>query len=772
MGSGEAVRHFFSYEKGKIGNMRCTLFTFTVAFSIGLWILLLMPERAEFFILHSPTAIWFVVLSVLLSRYLQKPLFGCVIAGLCTGLLYTAGYQHIFVRPIYRLVGQTMQITATVCSDPEVNENGQRVEVSIPKEVLKGGYPKAEFSATCYLPISEDILRVGDRIEAMVSFYKPTKQQGFDRQRYQMAQGNWISFSILQDQKSKAPVHFVVTPVQKVPWYGLPQEWNRALGARILQQLPEREGGFLYSLLLGNRSHLDFLDAQNLKKAGLSHIIAVSGMHLMFLIGLVQLMFSRRIGVILSIGVIALFLPMAGGSPSILRAGIMATLSSVAFLLGRENDGKTSLAAAGFVLLCSNPYSIFHLSFQLSFLSTLGILCYARRLEQQIFGKIYARVSNRFFQKPLRVIGASIGCSLCAILFTAPVVIWNFGYMTLLSIPANLITLGIISLTFSLGVFFCLIPFLAPCLTPVLQLLIDFILNCAKVVSRWHWGVLYWEDASGKLAIAMVILMILLLLVKWKSLITVPLCFCVLVGAATFAHLQHCNTTRVTLHAVGDGQMLSIAKGYDTLSLIDCGGTGNRNGLRLTQELMNEYGFSEIDTMVLTAVDRSHAQNAAAILEAVPVKRLIVPSQRKKDEMLEQIQDTAQEQQVPVTVWKETGVAPITLDGILSAEIAGGVDRKLGVHLADTGLDLWVLHSMTQTMLVKLLRKTPLTASDVILANGFEKQELLEETLEILHPDNIILSSAYASAPALLGVPVQSTAEAGDLVWRIPHTRR
>ena len=321
--------------------------------------------------------------------YIQKPLIACMIAGLFAGTLYTAGYQQVLVQPIHQLSGQTMLVTAKVRSYPDGYENSQRVEVSISKQVLDGLYPKSEFSAIGYLPLTAEELKVGDTFEALVSFYEPTKRQGFDRQRYQMANGNWISFSVLKDRETKEPAHFVVTPMEKVPWYGLPQKWNRQLGTRILQQFPEREGGFLYSLLLGNRTYLDPIDAQNLQKAGLSHIIAVSGMHLMFLIGLMHRLFSRRIGVILSFAAIALFIPMAGGSPPILRAGIMAALSGIAFLLGRETDGQTSLGAALLVLLCINPYSIFHLSLQLSFLSTFGILRYANKLEHKLFGAVY-----------------------------------------------------------------------------------------------------------------------------------------------------------------------------------------------------------------------------------------------------------------------------------------------------------------------------------------------------------------------------------------------
>lgn len=752
--------------------MRRFLFSFALMFSVGLFIVLLHPESAKFLLMHAPTCIWLAALGILIARAFQKPLAACMLAGFLAGVLYTAGYQQLLVQPIHQLSGQTMMVTAKIRSYPDVYENSQRVEVSIPKDVLSGFYPKADFAAIGYLPLTDETLKPGDTFEALVSFYEPNKRLDFDRQQYQMANGNWISFSILKNRETKEPAHFTVTHAEKVPWYGLPQSWNRTLGERILQQFPEREGGFLYSLLLGNRSALDAIDAQNLKKAGLSHIIAVSGMHLMFLIGLIHRLFSRRIGTILSFAAIVLFVPMAGGSPSILRAGMMAALSGVAFLLGRESDGQTSLGAALLVLLCINPYSIFHLSLQLSFLSTFGILRYASGLEYKLFHKVYEKLPNQILKKLVKVVGASVGCSLCAMIFTAPVLISTFGYITLLSIPANIITLGVISLTFSLGVFFCLIPVLATVLVPVLVTLVDFILNSAKFVSKWHWGILYWEEVCGKIAIVAVLALIVFLLMQLKPRLTVPLCLCVLTTAAGYAHVQHCNTTRITLHDVGEGQMISVANGYDTLSLIDCGSASNRDGAAMLQETMNWYGFTEIDTMILTAVDKTHARNAAQILETVPVGRLIIPNNLKENDTLAAVQQAAEKRKVSMTVWTEPGVSPIALSGVASAQLAGGIDRKLGVHLQDNALDLWVLHSMTQTMLAKLLTETPLSAKEVILANQFQKQALLDDALNIMTPQKILLSSSYPAIRELSGVPLASTATLGDVVWKIPHTER
>ena len=185
---------------------------------------------------------------------------------------------------------------------------------------------------------------------------------------------------------------------------------------------------------------------------------------------------------------------------------------------------------------------------------------------------------------------------------------------------------------------------------------------------------------------------------------------------------------------------------------------------------MNWYGFRQIDTMILTAVDKAHARSAAQVLETIPVGRLIIPNHLKENDTLLAVQQAADRHQVPITVWETAGISPVSISGIASAQLAGGIDRKLGVHLQDNGLDVWILHSMTQNMLAALLSQSQLSAKEVILANQFQKQNLLENALTILRAEKILLSSGYSSARTLFGVPVVSTKDAGDIVWKILHT--
>ena len=753
--------------------MRRFVFCFALAFAAGLWVVLqIFPGHIPMLTRHAPLLALAAVYGIYTARYFCRPLIACILAGFVAGGLYTAVYHQVFVAPLDTLRERTVIAQAEVRAEPDVYDRNQRVEVKVRCDsVGLTGYPLDTFSAIGYVPLTETALAPGDQIQVLATFYEPTVRQGFDRQRHQMSNGNFLSFSYLRDQESGEAALFEVTHAASTPLRYRPQALARQFGDRILSLLPEREGGFLYALLLGNLSHLDPMDEQNLQKVGLSHIISVSGMHLMFLIGLIYRLFSRRIGVFLSFFVILIFIPMAGASPSIVRAGIMSALSGVAFLFGRESDGQTSLGAALLLLLCCNPYALFSLSLELSFLSTFGILRYTTRLEHILFGKLYVRIANRMARKLVQTCGATISCSLCAMLFTTPILICTFGYVTLLSVPANLITLSAISLVFSLGVFFCLLPFLSGLLTYILTPLIDYIFWSSAQLGRLHWGILYWEESSGKIAVvASVLLVVLIFGHKYlKPRVTIPLCCCALIGATGYGHFVHSRTTRVTLHAVGEGQMISIAQGYQHLSLIDCGCAANQDGMEILRETMNWYGFSEIDTILFTAVDKAHARSAAEILSTIPVSRCILPNHLKESDTLDELTAAAQAADVPLIVWTREGESQIDLPGIAQTTLIGGIDRKLGVQLRDGALDLLILHSMTQNMLDELLAVQPVTGQCVILANQFEKQDYLQRALAITQPEEIILSTGYGSLTSLFDIPVRSTSELGDLSWTIPH---
>lgn len=264
--------------------MRRFVFCFALAFAAGLWVVLqIFPGHIPMLTRHASLLALAAVYGIYTARYFCRPLIACILAGFVAGGLYTAVYHQVFVAPLDTLRERTVIAQAEVRAEPDVYDRNQRVEVKVRCDsVGLTGYPLDTFSAIGYVPLTETALAPGDQIQVLATFYEPTVRQGFDRQRHQMSNGNFLSFSYLRDQESGEAALFEVTHAASTPLRYRPQALARQFGDRILSLLPEREGGFLYALLLGNLSHLDPMDEQNLQKVGLSHIISVSGMHLMF----------------------------------------------------------------------------------------------------------------------------------------------------------------------------------------------------------------------------------------------------------------------------------------------------------------------------------------------------------------------------------------------------------------------------------------------------------------------------------------------------------
>ncbi len=117
-------------------------------------------------------------------------------------------------------------------------------------------------------------------------------------------------------------------------------------------------------------------DSSNLSEAGIYHITAVSGLHCMFLVELLDRLLRashRRTRCAVTIPLLFLYAVMVGASPSILRACVMLSMTQLAPLFRREKDPPTALGLALLLILLKNPYAIASISLQLSFSAVAGL---------------------------------------------------------------------------------------------------------------------------------------------------------------------------------------------------------------------------------------------------------------------------------------------------------------------------------------------------------------------------------------------------------------
>lgn len=213
-------------------------------------------------------------------------------------------------------------------------------------------------------------------------------------------------------------------------------------------------------ILLGEKG--DFSDnlQNNLSIAGFSHITAVSGLHLSILFGalcgfLGFMKIHRGIASFIALPVVLIFAAVTGFSPSVCRAAIMLVISIFAFLTGRQYDSLTALFLSAFIILTVNPYSIFSISFILSFCSTLSIILFYGRINN-----LLRKVSQKF--KIVRWLWSSFSISASALIGTAPFIAYYFGIVSFSSFFANIWVVPLCAPIFILGYAVCGVSLILP----------------------------------------------------------------------------------------------------------------------------------------------------------------------------------------------------------------------------------------------------------------------------------------------------------------------
>lgn len=205
-------------------------------------------------------------------------------------------------------------------------------------------------------------------------------------------------------------------------------------------------GGFASAVLLGNRDHLPDGVKRDFRRLGLSHLLAVSGTHFAVMIGLLsgvlgRLRLHRRTRALLSMAVIVLFMLLTGGSPSVVRAGIMHLLIQLSLLVSRKADTVHSFALSGALMVLIRPLSAVSCSLQLSYAATWACIVWLTlrggRLPEKL--KETAKRRKGFIRKLIRGGFETLMLTVIVTTATMPLIWLYFGELPLLSVPANLV---------------------------------------------------------------------------------------------------------------------------------------------------------------------------------------------------------------------------------------------------------------------------------------------------------------------------------------------
>ena len=546
-------------------------------------------------------------------------------AGLAMGLFWTAGYSALFWRPVLALDDTTIRLQGAVTQWPKETEYGWSVQVRMELESAPDPL------VLLYLDEQGKALRPGDRIATVAHGSRGDRASSGETITYYTAQGilmTAVAYGRLDVERPERP-----------PLWSWPAYWTRALEDSVERAFPVGAASLVKALITGNREELTDSFQTDLQRTGLTHTVAVSGSHLVFLAGLISLLLggSRRGTALVLIPVSVLFTLMTGCTPSIVRAAIMIVLLQIAPLLSRERDSLTALGTALLLLLLWNPFSIFHVGLQLSFAAVAGMLLCSDRMQTALIRRLPFQEAKRgsagwCLRSILRFLASTLSATVGASVLTTPLAALYFNAVPLISLLSNLLTLWAISGLFGAGLILGMAGLVLPQLAGLL----------ARPVSLFAWYLIGSIEGLSFLPFSSITLdtvyfrawfLFVYLLVLWAALArekrrwVTPVC----AGVSTLCLAMVLNnlsfwqgTGEVTALDVGQGQSVLVRSGR-FLALVDCGGDGYDNAGDTAADYLGDRGVRRIDLLALTHFHDDHANGVVQLLRRMEVGVLAIP---------------------------------------------------------------------------------------------------------------------------------------------------
>lgn len=321
-----------------------------------------------------------VFLLFLFKQHRQRPNFVLSLLATAAAFAVFAAAMNLFVLPTERYDGGTYTVTGNV--ESFLTKSNGRFYYKLHVTHIDEPVQDVDFSVR--LSHSEAFpAEIGDTVTCEAKFFAFEDSLGLSPRTSWLAD-NMVLSAYVTDYESVQ-----VTPVEKRPFSYYVNRTRTHFHNLILENYPKAEGSVLSAMLLGLRDDMETELVSAYKKAGASHILAISGMHMailtQFTLGFLGLLgLKRRPAALVSAVFTLLFMFVSGLSASVVRSGIMQLILLFGILLGRQAEPLNSLAVAVLTMSLLNPFCAGDVSLLFSFSATLGIILLAPRITKAV----------------------------------------------------------------------------------------------------------------------------------------------------------------------------------------------------------------------------------------------------------------------------------------------------------------------------------------------------------------------------------------------------
>ena len=484
--------------------------------------------------------------------------------------------------------------------------------------------------------------------------------------------------------------------------------------------LPESTSQLFLGILIGYDDNLQENIEESFEKSSLTHLLAVSGAHIAYIIVgfeflFSKLKFSKKITNTITMVFLVFFMYITDFSSSVVRASIMGIIQLFSLMLYRKNDIKTCISISMLLILIDNPYKILDVGLILSYLATIGIICFSK-LRKKTNRKLSLK------EKVVEYIKELILITICANIFVTPIMVYNFNTISLTFVISNLFA-GILIGPITIGGFILIIiSFInlksAHIISVPYNLLLELLVKCTNLTSKFKMSqILVPTPSAFSIAIYYIVLFLSIsyIFIKRKysnrylvrkisyyiqsflkvlkenlRLILISL-FVFLILIILISYLIPKNL-KIHFIDVGQGDSTLIITPTNKKIMIDSGGseTGSFDvGESTLLSYLLDRKITTLDYICISHFDSDHCHGFIYLLKNIKVKNIILSKQHETTYNFEEIMRIAKEKDI--NILKVEAGDTLQIDKFVKLKIFSP-DEKLTDDINDNSIVMKLEH--------------------------------------------------------------------------------
>lgn len=388
--------------------------------------------------------------------------------------------------------------------------------------------------------------------------------------------------------------------------------------------LPKKEADIIMAILIGKKENLEKEVQDTFKNSSLSHMLAISGMHVSYVIMGVGFLIEKskigkKQGSIITIMFLLFFMLLTGQTLSVTRACLMVMYRIVASLRHKKVTALSSITISILILMICNPYCIFDVGLQLSYGGTIGIVLCDKRFQKEEKGE------QKLIKKYLRKMREIVKISLSANIVLIPIVLYHFHTISLTFLISNVLATPIIGILVIGGFVSMMVSFawnpMGKCFALILQFFIQLFWQIAVFTSKLPFSKIYL--ATPKLSSILVYYAFIFLFFshkkrKEKLLVKAEkiakkkiIAILLLVSILTMLDKQIPKNLKVYFIDVGQGDSTLIITPKGKTILVDGGGSKEESSFDVGESIGMPYlldrGITKLDYILISHFDSDYS---------------------------------------------------------------------------------------------------------------------------------------------------------------------